>query len=147
MKELKKLGSFKPVAFVPRYIGSAQTLLKRKGMVIIMRLFLSELRKLLGNAKTLFLIGTAVLINLVFLIIPEFNEFTPASYNLIWDKLGELEPSARANFIAERIADYDDDRWFTDGGETEFASDFFESRSFCAMCKRKFHRPTAIPIT
>ncbi len=72
-------------------------------MVIIMRLFLSELRKLLGNAKMLFLIGTAVLINLVFLIIPEFNEFTPASYNLIWDKLGELEPSARANFIAELI--------------------------------------------
>ena len=36
MKELKKMGSFKPVAFVPRYIASAQTLLKRKGMVIKM---------------------------------------------------------------------------------------------------------------
>jgi hypothetical protein len=145
LKELKKLGSFKPVAFVPRYIGSAQTLLKRKGMVIIMRLFLSELRKLLGNAKTLFLIGTAVLINLVFLIIPEFNEFTPASYNLIWDKLGELEPSARANFIAERIADYDDDRWFTDGGETEFASDFFEEQELLRYVQKEISQADSYP--
>lgn len=106
-------------------------------MVIIMRLFLLELRKLLGNTKMLFLIGAAVLINLVFLIIPEFNEFTPASYNLIWGKLGELEPSARADFIAERIADYDDDRWFNGSGETEFASDFFEEQELLRYVQKE----------
>lgn len=93
-----------------------------------MKLFLSELRKLLGNVKILWFIGAAVLINLVFLTIPEFNDFSPASYNLLWDRLTELEPQKRAQFVEERIVDHGDSRWFTGSSETEFADTFFEEQ-------------------
>ena len=110
--------------------------------------FLSELRKLLGNAKMLFLIGAAVLINLIFLVIPEYNEFSPASYNLLWDKLAEIEPQKRAEFIEERIAAlYDDrnDQWLSGSGETEFAHSFFEERELLNYVRKEISQADSYP--
>lgn len=100
-------------------------------------MFLSELRKLLGNAKIFLLIGAAVLINLVFLIIPEFNDFSPVSYNLLWDNLSELELSERRNFVEERIVEYDDSRWNTGGGKAEFAADFYEEQELLRYVQKE----------
>ncbi|MCM1055685.1 MAG: hypothetical protein NC394_09210 [Bacteroides sp.] len=110
-----------------------------------MKLFLSELRKLLGNVKMIFLIVAAVSINLVFLIIPEFNEYSPASYNLLWDKLTELEPQKRADFIAERIADYDDSRWFIGSGKAEFADTFFEEQELLRYVQKEVSQADGYP--
>lgn len=90
-----------------------------------MSLFFSELRKLLGNAKLLLIITAAVVVNVVFLIIPEYVEYSPSSYNALWNRLDELSPSECKVFLAERIAKYDDPRWFTGGAETEFADNFY----------------------
>lgn len=90
-----------------------------------MSLFFSELRKLLGNAKLLLIIAVAVTVNVVFLIIPEYTEYSPSSYNALWNRLDELPPSECKGFLAERIAEYDDPRWFTGGTETEFADSFY----------------------
>ena len=96
----------------------------------------------------LFLIGAAVLINLIFLVIPEYNEFSPASYNLLWDKLAEIEPQKRAEFIEERIAAlYDDrnDQWLSGSGETEFAHSFFEERELLNYVRKEISQADSYP--
>ena len=79
-------------------------------------MFLSELRKLIGNVKILLIIAAAMVVNSVFLIIPEFGDYSPAAYNSLWNRLNELPAPERADFISERIADYDDSRWYTGSG-------------------------------
>ena len=44
-------------------------------------MFLSELRKLIGNVKILLIIAAAMVVNSVFLIIPEFGDYSPAANN------------------------------------------------------------------
>lgn len=90
-----------------------------------MSLFLSELRKLLGNAKLLLIISAAVIVNVVFLIIPEYAEYSPSAYNALWNRLDKLPPSERMGFLTERIAEYNDPRWFTGSSDTEFADSFY----------------------
>lgn len=89
-----------------------------------MNLFLSELRKLLGNMKILAVLLAAVAVNVVLLIIPEFGEYSPSAYNALWSRLDALPESRHAEFLEERIADWNDPRWFTSGAECEFADNF-----------------------
>lgn len=93
-----------------------------------MKLFLSELRKLLGNWKILLIIAAAIAVNIVFLIVPEYEDFSPAAYNLLWDKLKALPQSERADFVNERIADSSNDSWFTGIGNAEFGDSFYEDQ-------------------
>lgn len=90
-----------------------------------MRLFLSETRKLLGNAKILLIIGLSVMVNMTLLVIPEFGDYSPFAYNSLWGSLCELPPSERGDFIAVRKAESGDSRWFTGSDENEFADSFY----------------------
>lgn len=93
-----------------------------------MRLFLSELRKLLGNAKILLIITAAAVINIAFVVVPEFGDYSPQSYNTLWNVLDEISPAERAKFIEQRIAKYDDSRWFTGSSDAEFSDNFYSEQ-------------------
>lgn len=94
-----------------------------------MRMFLSELRKLLGNPRILLVIAAAVVINVVFLALPEFDEYSPESYNALWNTIDEMPATERADFFAQRIADNNDPRWFTGSGSNEFTDDFYSEQA------------------
>ena len=94
-----------------------------------MHMFLSELRKLLGNPRILLVIAAAVVINVVFLALPEFDEYSPESYNALWNTIDEMPAMERADFFAQRIADNNDPRWFTGSGSNEFTDDFYSEQA------------------
>lgn len=102
-----------------------------------MKLFLLELRKLLGNCKILLIIAAAIAVNIVFLVIPEYEDFSPAAYNLLWDKLKSLPQSERADFVYERIADNSDDSWFTGIGDAEFGDSFYEDQELLQYVRKE----------
>lgn len=106
-----------------------------------MRLFLSELRKLLGNVKILLVIAVAAAINIVFLVVPEFGEYSPSSYNALWDVLDEISPAERTDFVGQRIAEYDDSRWFTGTSDIEFTDNFYSEQE---LMKYVFNEITQI---
>ena len=100
MIELEKLGSFKPVAFVPRYIGSAQRLLKRKGMVIIMKKRFVRLK----------LSQQVALICAVFILIPMlillYTALRTAADTAVETRMREVQTGrnqfmAKAEYVAE----------------------------------------------
>lgn len=93
-----------------------------------MRLFFSELRKLLGNVKILLVIAAAAVINVLFLVVPEFEEYSPSAYNALWDILEEMNPDERTDYVAQRIAASDDSRRFTGSSETEFTDNFYSEQ-------------------
>ena len=93
-----------------------------------MRLFFSELRKLLGNVKILLVIAAAAVINVMFLVVPEFEEYSPSAYNALWDILEEMNPDERTDYVAQRIAASDDSRRFTGSSETEFTDNFYSEQ-------------------
>lgn len=94
-----------------------------------MRIFISELRKLIGNPMILLVVAAAVVINVVFLVLPEFDEYSPDSYNSLWNTLGEMSAAERADFLTQRIADNDDQRWFTGSDSNEFTGDFYSEQA------------------
>lgn len=92
-----------------------------------MRLMLTELRKLLGSTKILLVIIAAVIMNVVFLSLPEYGEYSPDSYNALWDALDGMTAADRDSFFAQRLADTDDQRWFS-GGSCEFTDSFYSEQ-------------------
>lgn len=106
-----------------------------------MRLSLSELRKLLGNVKILLVIAAAAVINIVFLVVPEFDKYSPSSYNALWDVLDEITPAKRTEFVEQRIAAYDDSRWFTGSSDAEFADSFYSEQE---LLKYVFNETTQV---
>ena len=108
-------------------------------------MFLSELRKLIGNVKILLIIAAAMVVNSVFLIIPEFGDYSPAAYNSLWNRLNELPAPERADFISERIADYDDSRWYTGSGGCEFADSFFAEQELLRYVSAEIAQADSYP--
>lgn len=88
-----------------------------------MNIFLAELRKLLGSRRIVLAVAAAVVINIALIIIPEYSGNSPAAYRAVWERLGDLPASERAEFIKARIIDRSDPEYFT--GTAEFADNFF----------------------
>ena len=61
-----------------------------------MKIFLAELRKLLGSRRIVLAVAAAVVINIALLVIPEYSGNLPAAYNAIWERLDGLPASERA---------------------------------------------------
>lgn len=89
-----------------------------------MSIFFAELRKLLGSARCVSMIAAAVIINVVFLIIPENSDYSPSAYTALWNRLDELPAEERAGFVEERIVDMFSPEYFS-GTVTEFADNFY----------------------
>ena len=68
-----------------------------------MSLFLWEIRKIFSNALMWIAVAVAVIINAVFLIVPEYGDYSPSEYNALWDEITELPPSERGNHLSEKI--------------------------------------------
>lgn len=90
-----------------------------------MRIFLAELRKLLGRKRIIAVIAAAVIINVTLLIIPEYSDYSPAAYKALWNRLDDLPASERAEFVESRIADHFDSHFLTNTAKTEFADNFY----------------------
>ncbi len=68
-----------------------------------MSLFLWEIRKIFSNARVWFVIVAAVIVNVIFLIVPEYGEYSPEEYNALWAEITELPPEERADYISKKI--------------------------------------------
>ncbi|MCM1167785.1 MAG: hypothetical protein NC401_17495, partial [Ruminococcus sp.] len=68
-----------------------------------MSLFLWELRKIFSNARMWFVIAAAVIVNVVFLTVSEYGDYSPAEYNALWEEITELSPNERADYLSEKI--------------------------------------------
>ncbi|MBD5128920.1 MAG: hypothetical protein HDT43_03195 [Ruminococcaceae bacterium] len=89
-----------------------------------MSIFFAELKKLFGNRRIIFMFAAVIIINALFLIIPEYSDFSPSAYNELWDKLDDLPSSERSGFINDRIAELSDHGYFTE----TFFDNFYEER-------------------
>jgi len=89
-----------------------------------MSLFLWELRKIFSNARMWFVIVAAVIVNVVFLIVTEYGDYSPAEYNALWEEIAELSPNERADYLSEIILPPNE--MF---GENVLSADFYAEQS------------------
>jgi len=68
-----------------------------------MSLFLWEIRKIFSNALMWTAIAVAVIINVMFLIVPEYSDYSPSEYNALWNEITELPPNERGDYLSEKI--------------------------------------------
>lgn len=68
-----------------------------------MSLFLWELGKIFSNARMWLVIAAAVIVNAVFLTVPEYGEYSPAEYNALWEEIETLPPNERGAYLSEKI--------------------------------------------
>lgn len=68
-----------------------------------MSLFLWEIRKIFSNTLMWIAIVVAVIINVVFLIVPEYSDYSPAEYNALWNEITELPPNERGDYLSGKI--------------------------------------------
>lgn len=88
-----------------------------------MSIFLAELKKTLGSKRSVLVIAAAVIINIAFLIIPEYSDYSPKTYNAVWERLDGMPASERAEYVKSYIADWTDSSYNT--GKAEFSDNFF----------------------
>lgn len=68
-----------------------------------MNLFLWEIGKIFSNARIRLIIAAAVVVNVVFLTVPEYGDHTPEEYNALWKTVTELPPNERDAYLSEKI--------------------------------------------
>lgn len=68
-----------------------------------MSLFLWEMRKIFSNARMWLVIAAAIIVNVVFLTVSEYGEYSPAEYNALWEEIEELPPNERGVYLSEKI--------------------------------------------
>ncbi len=73
-----------------------------------MRLFLWEFGKIFSNARMWLIIAAAVVVNVVFLVIPEYDNYSPTEYNAVWNEISELPSDKRAEYLSEKIDSLDE---------------------------------------